>query len=145
MSFPIPKIIPIKCDLDNSEYVMMIRYLLDFINSELEKIDSINTISVDQINEAGSACQTILLSKFDKECVFLDSDKYSEKFIGTYAQETSDLFKTLQDICQLSWSFDAYPTLELIDFGVRQDDAQNFYSYLKYQSGILSNILNQIS
>jgi len=106
--------------------------LLKISSPYTKYIQSVDTINVDTIVSLGNICRTILLTKFnDSTNDLFDETSYPKIFVGTYSENFVEIMKLIQKLWQLSSHLDTYPTLELVDKGVRPKDKEYFTKTLK--------------
>lgn len=133
----------LNCNPSDSLFANTVSNLLELSESYKKKIISIDSIDTDMVNSLGNDCQAILLTKFNNSGNdLLDETEYPNVFIGQFSGQFIDVMMLLQELCQISWHLDTYPTLELIDNGVRQKDKEYFYknlSLLKNKLRLLEN------
>jgi len=121
------------CNPSDSLFAKAVSILLELAESYKNKIISIDSINTDMVTSLGNVCQSILLTKFNNsKNDLLDETEYPNIFIGEYSSQFIDVMMLLQELCQISWHLDTYPTLELIDKGIRQKDKEYFYSTLSF-------------
>lgn len=123
----------LSCSSNDPFFSKTVSELLELTESYKKEIVSIDSIDTDMVTSLGNECQAILLTKFDNSRNdFLDETEYPKIFIGEYAKQFIEVMKLLQELCQISWNLDTYPSLELIDDGVNQKDKEYFYSTLTF-------------
>jgi hypothetical protein len=121
----------LNCDSDDLLFSKTVAGLLELTDSFKNNIVSVESINTDMVTSFGDICNSLLLTKYNNN----KNDLYSESaypniFIGKHSEKFIEVMMLLQELCQLSWHLDTYPTLELWDKGVRQKDKEYFYKML---------------
>lgn len=135
----------LNCDTSDISFANAISGLLELTESYKKEIVSLDSIDTEKVNSLGNDCQAILLTKFNNsKNDFLDESEYPNIFIGQYSEHFIEIMMLLQELCQISWNLDTYPTLELIDNGVNQKDKEYFYSTLTFLNNKLHILQDNI-
>ena len=135
----------LNCVSSDTLFVNNITGLLKISGPYSKYIQSIDTIDVDTIMSLGNICRTILLTKFNHSINDLfDETSYPEIFIGTYSENFIEIMSLIRKLWQLSSHLDTYPTLELVDKGVRPKDKKYFIEILKLLLNKLLLLKNKI-
>lgn len=127
MEFTIPKNKQFECSSSNPLFVGNIVVLLKTTEIYLSNMKEENNVSVNTVSKFGDFCQYILNINIDNDRGDLNDDSiYKNIFIGEHSEKFIEVLKLVQILSRLSWKLDTYPTLELIDNGVRKADQLDF-------------------
>ena len=132
MPFIFPINNQLKCSAQDELFRQDIAYLLDLTGKYLVRIKSGVPIDIEMITSLGNSCLDISKTiTNDRKNDLFDQNKYKDYFVGQHSEKFIEIMKLVQDLWHTSSELDTYPTLELLDKGVRPGHREHFQRTLE--------------